>query len=602
MPLVQLFKDIYSSFNSAQKIKYFKLQILIIFSAFFEIIGVISVVPFMQSVGDIDYLRGWLGSSIVADEILMLTDKALIVYLGLSSLLVMASSAACSIYITYRVAIFSASIGVEFADRLFENYMGSDWPFHASNNSADLTKQISVESQRFADLVMLPIMQMNAKIVLVIFFLLAFFIQDPYAAVGASVIFFTIYLMLFVVVRSRLISNGRVISEAYTSRFRILSEGLNGIRDLIILRRRSGYPKRFTEIGVGLARSKGLNVAYAQGPRYLIELIAFGSMTGGVLYLYIVNGGNLGGLLATLTAYALGGLKVLPSLQMIYVAVAHVKGNSESFYRIHDELTLDQKIVFPRSVDVGDTDSSMIKKNVAVSLNNVKFRYDDGYSAVENVSLNIEHGDVIGFIGSSGSGKSTLMDLICGLRQPTAGILNTYNKDGQKNPTFSVVHQDIFLTDGSIRDNITLGIDRAQVDDEKVWRSIDQAQLTEVVSSLDGRLDAELGERGVKLSGGQRQRIAIARALYNSPDIIIFDEATSALDGVSEGLVMDSLNRLVGDVTILIVAHRLETIRKCSKIIFMEKGNIIDSGSYAEVKIRQPAFFLLPNSNHKDSQ
>ncbi|EAU52254.1 ABC-type multidrug transport system, ATPase and permease components [alpha proteobacterium HTCC2255] len=591
MSFPTLFRDIFKIFSPPQRLKLYKMQLLILMSAVFEITGVASVMPFMQAVGNPGALRETVSTIGYLDFMTLYNTKELIIFLGLTSLFIMSASAICSIYLTYRLAIFSASIGVNFADRLFENYMGSSWTFHANRNSADMTKQIAVESQRFADLVMLPIMMMNSKIVLVLIFLVAFVIQDPHVAIVAGLVFLFVYMILYKVVKKRLAWNGQIISDTYSKRFRILSEGLMGIRDLIILRRLEGYPRAFNKHGIMLSRAKGLNVALAQGPRYLIELLAFGSMTGIVLYLYIENDRNIGGLLAIMTAYALAGLKVLPSVQQIYVALAHVRGNSESFYIIRDDLMLDNE-------DRADIRRGNVKKShplpdskVAIDVRNLTFSYEADNIAIKDMSFVVNTGEMVGFIGSSGSGKSTLMDLVCGLLEATSGTIGFGKKSNGSDLNMAVVHQDIFLTDGTIRDNVALGVGIENICDDKVLKALESSHLADVVNLMDYGLDTELGERGVKLSGGQRQRIAIARAIYSKPDIIVFDEATSALDGVSERQVMDTINSLAGESTILIVAHRLESVKKCDKIFLLEHGVIKDFGSFLELQLRHPEFF-----------
>ena len=591
MPFLSLLRDIHKIFSPTQRLSLYKIQILIVMGSVFEIVGVASVMPFMQAVGDPESLRESISTVRYLDFLIVYSSRELIFFLGLTSLLIMSVSALCSIYLTYRLAIFSASIGVNFADRLFGNYMGSSWTFHAHRNSADLTKQIAVESQRFADLVMLPIMMMNSKIVLVSIFLVAFVIQDPYIAIVAGLVFLFVYMILYKVVKNQLAENGQIISETYSKRFRILSEGLTGIRDLIILRRLEGYPRAFNKHGIMLFNAKGLNVALAQGPRYLIELLAFGSMTGIVLYLYMENDGNIGGLLAIMTAYALAGLKVLPSVQQIYVALAHVRGNSESFYIIRDDLMLDNEHRADIRQVIVKKNYPLPESNVAIDVRNLTFSYEANNIAIRCMSFVVNSGEMIGFVGSSGSGKSTLMDLVCGLLEATSGTIGLGRKSNGSDLSMAVVHQDIFLTDGTIRDNVALGVGIENICDDQVLKALESSHLADVVNLMDHGLDTQLGERGVKLSGGQRQRIAIARAIYSKPDIIIFDEATSALDGVSERQVMNTINSLAGESTILIVAHRLESVKKCDKIFLLEHGVIKDCGTFLELQLRHPEFF-----------
>jgi len=303
-----------------------------------------------------------------------------------------------------------------------------------------------------------------------------------------------------------------------------------------------------------------------------------------------------------LAIYALAGFKLLPAFQSIYANLSHVRGNIASFEEISKDLENSLKV----NTNIKDfkADTKRLVLGKGIEFKNIIFTYPGRREiALNNLNLTIPNNKVIGIVGPSGSGKSTFIDLLLGLIEANSGeiliddkILNKTNIRSWQN-TIGFVPQSIYLSDGSIMENIAIGLEKDEIDKERVMRAIDQAHLKELINSYENGIDTQVGERGVQLSGGQRQRIGIARALYNDVNILVFDEATSALDGITEKLIMDAIHDFSGTKTIVMIAHRLTTVEKCDIIYFLDEGRVTDSGTYEELLNKNITFRKMADQN-----
>ena len=592
--MFNVIKQLFSLLTDKQKKQFYILQVLVVIMAFTELLGIASIAPFMALVGDISILE----KNAVFAELYQMSglDSPMdfLFYSGVLVLVMLTSSALVSMFTIWKLSIFGARIGTEIADLLYTYYMQQSWQFHASSSSAQLTKQVSTEAARISIGIMQPLVQMNAKIVLAVFISISIVIYDPLIAVLGLVIFSLAYLLLYRLVRERLMANGQRLSRISTERFRLMNEGFGGIKDVLLLDRSHDFIKSFQDSGKVFAHAQGTNIAISQVPRYFIELIAFGAMISLVLLLIKLHAGNLGEVLPILAVYALAAFKLLPALQQIYSSISQIKGNIAAFEAVKEDLErafYQQKTISQRPVPP----PMSLKKSI--TLTEIGFSYaGKKTAAVNGVNMRIPVNSVIGLVGSSGSGKSTLIDILLGLLTPQQGCLyvdGTRITDKNKRAwqdLLGFVPQSIFLSEGSIAENVAFGIPISDIRTDQVYRALILANLMELVEQLPEGIDTKVGERGVKLSGGQRQRIGIARALYHEAAVLVFDEATSALDGITEKIVMDAIHEFSGKKTIIMIAHRLKTVEQCDRIYFMEQGKIIDYGTYQELVVRNLKF------------
>lgn len=593
MNILELIKELFPLLSYQHKKNFYILQILVLIMAIFELIGIASIGPFMALAADIELIN--------KNEILnyiyvysgINSKENFLFFIGVIVLFLLFISSIFSIVTTWKLSVFGMTVGTQMGDRLYKYYLSKDWLFHASGSSSKLTNKITTETNRLTGGIIMHLMYLNSKIILAFFISISILLYNPVVAIFGLIIFFTGYFIIYKSIKNNLSKFGTSISKATSNRFRLMNEGFGGIKDIILLNRRDNFIKKFEDSGEKLARAQGLITALGGTPKYFMELLAFGTMILLVLVLIKIHDGNISEVLPVLSVYALAGFKLLPAFQQIYSSIASIKGNISAFESIKDDLK--SSLLFDEPLQ--NDNNFKIETFNTIILEEVSFKYPNKkVSALNNISLKIKRNSIVGFVGESGSGKSTTVDIILGLIMPEKGylaiddkIINISNRNTwQKNIGF--VPQSIFLSEGTISQNIAFGLSDEQIDLEKVKKSIKLAHLDELVDSLEEGLDTRVGERGVKLSGGQRQRIGIARALYNDSSVLVFDEATSALDGITEKIIMDAIHELNGQKTIILIAHRLKTVKKCDSIFIFEKGRIIDNGTYDELIAKNKLF------------
>lgn len=592
--MLRSLKELYSLLTLEQRRKFLRLQLLVVIMSFAEIASVVSIGPFMALVGDIGQLQGNGIPARIYQASGLATEEEFLFWTGIVVLCVLVVAGLFSMFTIWRLSLYGSYVGAELSNRLFSHYIHKPWLFHAGGNSSQLTNQIFQECLRVTNHIINPLMQMNAKLVMVTLLISAMFIYNPMVALAGMAIFGSAYMLLYRIVRRRLVRNGRNISSAQTMRFKLISEGFGGIKDVLLLNRQPIFIQRYNKASRKFAQSHGTTQALSQAPRYAIEVVAYGSVIFLILYLLAAYEGNLGDILPVLSVYALAGFKLLPAFQQIYSSISNIRGNLAALDAIRDDLK--ESMLMDGKSEKKDGTKQLVPKR-EIRLDEVFFSYPGKIEPVLNgLSLAIPANKVIGLVGASGSGKSTAIDAILGLIDPQQGSLLI---DGmplcQKNKkawqsTLGFVPQSIFLADSSIRENIAFGLPREEIDESRVECAARMAHLDELLSELPDGLDTRVGERGIQLSGGQRQRIGIARALYDDAEVLVLDEATSALDGITEKLIMDAIHDFSGKKTIIMIAHRLATVKKCDQIYLMGSGKVIDSGNYEELIGRNDIF------------
>lgn len=582
-------KDLYLLLSDKQRKKLLRLQVLVVLMSFCEIAGVVSVGPFMAIVGDMSLLHG---SGIVAQLYTasgMADPQEFLFWVGVGVLFVLTSAALVSMFTIWRLSMYGARVGAELSSRLFEYYMNQPWLFHSSGSSSQLTNKISQECLRVTNNVVNPLMRMNAKLMVALFMVVVIFVINPKVAIIGVVVFGVAYFLLYRTVRQKLSSNGDAVTAAQRRRYQLMSESFGGIKDVLLLGRQSIFTQRFEYESSNFAHAQGATQSMTQVPRYAMELVAFGSVIFLVLYLLSTHAGDLGSILPMLSVYALAGFKLLPAFQQIYSSLTEVRGNIAAFEALHDDLRASKNSSRLKDNYVkqyADKDSSWTPK-YCIRLDNVDFSYPGKQEkALDRLTMDIPVNRVVGLVGASGSGKSTAIDLLLGLIEPERGRLlvdgQAVTDDNRRTwqNSLGYVPQSIFLADASILENIAFGLPKESIDEDRVRRAIAMAHLDEFVKSLVEGWNTRVGERGVQLSGGQRQRIGIARALYHDADVLVLDEATSALDGITEKLIMDAIHDFSGKKTIIMIAHRLATVKKCDIIYLLSSGEVVGCGDY----------------------
>ena len=593
--MLKLIQELYSLLTKKQRKRFYTLQVLMVLMAFSEVAGVAAIGIYMALIGDIDVVNGDGIFGYVYSLSGISEPYDFVFYVGCLVLIFLFVTATISVVTVWFQSRFAAKVGSEIGDRLYEYYINRPWLYHVSTSSSYLIKQVSTEANRMSNSIITPLMQMNSKAIVAIVLSVAIFIFNPLVALAGILIFSFAYIIIYKLLKLQLLKNGKLISEAATLRYKAMSEGFGGVKDVLLLGRSHEFVRQFKNTGKDLAFSQSNNQALSQMPRYFIELIAFGSVIFLILYLIKEYEGSLSAVLPYLAVYALTGFKLLPALQHMYSSIAQIKGNMSAFDSIKEDLINSQIHNTENTIseDGNNSNSNEIQKlklKKEISLKEIEFTYPENLTpAIKNIDITIPVNKVVGIVGESGSGKSTLIDILLGLIAPDKGGLyidgEIVDKENIRRwqDTLGFVPQSIFLSDGSISENVAFGIPIDEIDQSRVENALKMAHLYDYINTLDEGFNSRVGERGVKLSGGQRQRIGIARSLYHDASVLVFDEATSALDGITEKMVMEAIHDFSGNKTIIIIAHRLSTIKNCDMIYFIDEGVIRNKGKYDEL-------------------
>ena len=483
------------------------------------------------------------------------------------------------IWAQYRL---SSAIGTDLSLNVYRRTLFQPYAVHVARNSSDLIAAISSKISSVINGSLMSALLLTSSFFLMFMILGVLLLIDPLIAVTAFVGFGLVYMLVIALTKKRLLRDSKRISQQSNRVVKALQEGLGGIRDVLIDGTQNTYCDIYRTADQSLRRAQA-NVGIVSGsPRFMIE--ALGMVLIAVLaYVMAQRSAGIAGAIPVLGALALGAQRLLPVLQQAYSSFSAIRGNKTNLEDVID--LLDQPMP---SEGTGLVEPIAFEHDI--KLNNVSFQYaKQSPMVLKNVDVTINKGSRVGFMGSTGSGKSTLIDVVMSLLKSTQGSLDI---DGQAitssnhrawHAHLSHVPQSIFLADSSIAENIAFGVPKALIDMQRVRLAAQQAQIAQTIAGWQDGYETFVGERGVRLSGGQRQRIGIARALYKQANVIIFDEATSALDNATEREVMQAIDGLGGELTVIIVAHRLSTLKHCSHIIELKHGEVVRQGGYDEM-------------------
>ena len=500
---------------------------------------------------------------------------------------------------TYVHARVVNNAGADIGTRLVRGYLSMPYVMHLERNSAELIRNAFYNVQTVKSNLLKPAVDLFAETLVVIGLTVVLLWIAPVATLAAVAVFGPMVWFLLRWVKPRMKAYGRGAKDAESRGLELLQQGTAGIRDVRILGAETQLTQRYQRTRRKFANLHTRRSTLSEVPRVLIEtsLVLFIAAFFAIVLWFETSGQ---GALSVLGLFAYVGMRLKPSVQKIVNSVNTVRFAIPSLDDIATDLEMTSPFVANR--DGAPSDRAVARLQREITLDGVRFRYQrSDRPALESIDLTIARGSSIGICGPTGGGKSTLVDVIAGLLEPTTGVVRVDGVDIHQDvrswyQQLGVVSQVVFLIDDTLRNNIALGVAAKDIDENAVERSVKLAQLEQVVRELPEGLDTRLGERGTRLSGGQRQRVAIARALYRDPEVIIFDEGTSALDNQTEADLVQSLAKLQGQRTLIMVAHRLTTVRHCDRILIVENGHITDSGTFQELVERHPLFASMRQS------
>ena len=575
--------NFWTHISKKRKVQLSALTLLTIFVSLTEIISIGAVLPFLgaltapEKILEIQFLQPLFNKLNILDSSELLFPMTLIF------IITVIISGIMRLILLWTQTRFGYAIGADISIRVYRNLLYSPYSLHVSRNSSEFISGIINKTAMVVTQVILPILLIiSASIILIAIFITLLTI-DSFIAIVATLSFASTYGFILFFTKKRLLRDSDNISKKTNILIQSLQEGFGGIRDVIIDGTQEAYCRIFREVDLPLRKAQAGIVIIGQTPRFIVE--AFG-ITILVLLAYYLSQSSTGinSAIPVLGVFALAAQRLLPILQQIYASWTSIIGCS----------VLLKDILFYLNQGLPEYSSlptpPLIKFNNYIKLENLEFRYNpEAPFILNNFSCKIKKGEKVGLIGVTGSGKSTLIDILMGLLHPNKGRmfiddqLITLKNYRSWQLHISHVPQSIFLADTTILENIAFGIPLAEIDYKLVHECAKKAQISETIESWSLQYNTLVGERGVRLSGGQRQRIGIARALYKQTDVIIFDEATSALDDKTELKVIDSIFNLDPNITILIIAHRLTTLKNCSQLIELADGKVLRHGSFNEI-------------------
>jgi HlyD family secretion protein len=583
--------EIWRVLTARQKRAVLAAQVMSVLMAFSTVGGIAAIAPFFAVLADsrlIDHnpVLRWL-----YDHGGFTDRRAFSVALGLGFIAVIFTASLinlCGLMLMNRLAL---AIGNELQSTLFAEYLGRPYLFHARSSSTALYNNIVYETARLTNGILTGLFTVVTNLVTSALIIFTVLLLNPTLSIAMIAFLAGGYALIYIVVRNRLLKLGQAQSRAATRQARAVGEAFGAIREVTLAGAQAFFRTSFDSSSKELARSIAHSHGVGQSPRHVMECVAVAGMVVIALFLSGRNQGA-GPWLARLSFVAFAAYRLLPTLQQAFAAIVKIRADRAGFALIAPDLR--QARAAARTVAqgrlVGNDPRWLGRPAREIRLCNVSFRYSQQRPwALDGISLSIAARTAVGIVGANGSGKTTLIELLAGLLPPTTGHMEVDGMvvDHTNQPAWqgriAYVPQSIFLLDGSIAENIAFGVAREAIDPRRLEEAARLAQLDELVGQLPGGYDHQVGERGVRFSGGQRQRIAIARALYRDASVLLLDEATSALDGLIEEELIATLGKLRGRYTMILIAHRLSTVRMCDVIFELASGRIVASGAYEEV-------------------
>ena len=583
---MQKFKKLFFLLTANERKQASLLLVMILIMAIIDMIGVASILPFMLVLSEPNLIE----TNVFLNELFQIltffgikSNQDFIFTLGVMVFLLLIISLSFKTLTTCLQIRFTQMREYSIGKRLVEGYLNQPYSWFLNRHSAELGKTVLSEVQQIVGNGIRPSLELIAKSMVSLALISMLLLTNPKLTLIIISVIGGLYIIIFYFIRNFLIKIGKKRLQSNQLRFKVLSEAFGASKVIKIAGLEKNFLKFFIEPAKNFAQTQSYSQIIAQLPRFILEILAFGGIILLILFLMFKTG-SFNQVLPILTLYVFAGYRLIPAVQQIYASLTQLSFVGPSIDKLYDEL----KNLKPIKENQ-DQEAISFKKNIA--LNSVYYNYPNAArTAINDINLNVPVNSTVGIVGKTGSGKTTILDIFLGLLEPQEGnlqvdgliILGQNVRSWQR--IIGYVPQNIFLSDDTVAANIAFGLDKKDIDQTAIEKASKIANLHDfIIDELPEKYQTFIGERGVRLSGGQRQRIGIARALYHNPKVLILDEATSALDNQTEKAVMDAVNNLEKNVTIIIVAHRLNTVKNCDTVFVLDKGKLIDQGKFKDL-------------------
>ncbi len=579
----------------------FLLLLMILVMALLDVIGVASILPFMAVLTDPTLVE----TNLILNKMFKISNKfgiennkQFLFALGVFVFVLLLFSLTFKALTSYVQVRFVQMRQYSIGKRLVRGYLNQPYSWFLSRHSADLGKTILSEISEVVGAGMAPVMELIAKGIVTILLISLLILADPKLAMIVGLSLGGLYGLIYKLAFKYVDQIGKERLKNNQMRFTAISEAFGAAKEVKVGRLEEVYIKRFSDPAKIYARNLAAVKVISQLPRYALEAIAFGGILLVTLYL-MAKTGSFSNALPIISLYAFAGYRLMPALQQIYNSITSVTFVTPSVNKLYDDI----KNLKP--FNTNQNQSAMPLEN-QITLKNIYYNYPNSSKTIlKNINLSISAKTTVGLVGTTGSGKTTTVDIILSLLTPQKGTLEiddqviTNQNSKAWLRSIGYVPQHIYLSDDTVAANIAFGVEAENIDQEVIKKVSKIANLHEFVTNeLPKNYQTTIGERGVRLSGGQRQRIGIARALYHNPKVLILDEATSALDNLTEKAVMEAIDNLGKNITIILIAHRLSTVKKCDKIYLLEKGELKNEGTFEELIKANDNFRLAAKINN----
>lgn len=565
--------------SERQKKRAIWVLICMVIGSSLELLGVSAIYPFLELLLNTDSLRDKWYVGVIYAIVPNIELRGILLIIGGAIILVYICKNLFMVFSAYVQNSYAAKFQRETSTKMLDAYLKRPYQFFLSTNSGIVIRGITADIQGVYQ-ILLALFTMMTELLNVIVLGCFLLFTDWSTALSAMLLATLCFAAIILGFRKTLKKAGQDLQNAYALKNQYGYQAISGIKEITVLDRRSNFVNQFDEAALIEQKSATINGFMAVCPDRILEGVCIGGFMG-IICFKILIGIDLNSFVPILGTFALGAFRILPSISKLSSRLNAIIFYKQTLENTYDNLKAVNEYEKEMEKFIVKADNDNLHFTNELCIKAISWKYQNTtHNVLENASLKICKGESVAFIGASGAGKTTLADIIMGLLRPQEGTvemdgIDIFSIPHQWAKIIGYVPQAVFLIDDTICRNVAFGLEKSNISDEKVWHALEQAQLKEFVENLPNKLDTIVGERGVKLSGGQRQRIAIARALYENPDILVLDEATSALDNETETAVMESIDALQGTKTIIIVAHRLSTIRNCNLIYEVSEGQIV---------------------------
>lgn len=600
-------KDLYRLINRRDRLQALLLMSLVLLMALLEAVGIASIMPFLAVLANPDVIDSnrWLAETY--RRLGFQSRQAFLFALGIGSFLLLVSSMIARALTTWVQLQFTYSQTHKIGLRLLRSYLRQPYHWFFDRHSADFAVKVLQEVSNAVLNAIAPKMQLVANVVTVSLISTILIVVDPLLAIGGVSLLGLAYSLVYLAVKPRLESSGKARMEANKKRFKSIHEAFGGIKYVKFAGLERRFEDRFGQASEGMARQSVTAAMLGELPQYALQSTVFGGMILALLYVMQTQG-SVERALPIVGLYAIAGYRLMPALQGIYKSLSQIRFARPSLDMLLKDLhsleRREEEATQPTSASAPAP--SRLRCRQSLELRSISYSYPNSdRPSIDGLTVLISAHSTVGIVGSTGSGKTTLLDIVLGLLQQSTGsvVVDGVSLDDSNirswQRSLGYVPQNIYLLDDTVAMNIAFGSTPGEVDRTRLEEAARAASIHDfIVSDLPKGYDTVIGEQGIRLSGGQRQRIGIARALYSDPELLVLDEATSALDSITEQVVMDAVYRLGRRKTVLLVAHRLSTVRRCDRIIVMDHGRIVADGSYDDLMRENDLFRSMVTTGH----